>query len=161
MEHRHGRRSTLDVSGRLHLSSGRVIEGRLKNVSLSGALMHIDGLVPVLSRVVVEVDNDELRQAQLHLISGHVVREATEGVGFGIEWTEFAPSAVAVLLSWATARLPANAKPQRAQKPCRSAASVRNGVLDQLHEHRSHFRLLRRYGADATVLAHSRGTHRK
>ena len=159
MEHRHGRRSTLDVSGRLHLSSGRVIEGRLKNASLSGALMHINGPVPVLSRVVVEVDNDELRQAQLHLISGHVVREAAEGAG--IEWTEFAPAAVVVLLSWAAARLPANAKPQRAQKPCRSAASVRNGVLDQLHEHRSHFQLLRRYGADATVLAHSRGTHRK
>jgi hypothetical protein len=159
MEHRCGRRSPLDMSGRLHLSSGRVIEGRLKNLSLSGALMHTDGPVPLLSRVVLEVDNDDLRQAHLHRITGYVVREATQGIG--IEWAEFAPTAVTVLLSWSAARLPANGKSQRTQNSHRPAASMCKRVLDQLPGHRGHVRLLRGNGADATVPAHLPGAHRK
>jgi len=97
MEHRCGRRSALDVPVRVHLSAGRAVEGRMLNLSLSGAWVRLESRVPALSRVVLEVDEVSLRDARMHLIAGYAVRET--GGGIGVEWSEFAPAAVTVLLA--------------------------------------------------------------
>ena len=159
MEHRCGKRSTLDMPVSLHLGSGSVVEGRMVNLSLSGALASLEGAIPPLSRVVVEIDSEELRRARMHLVPGYVVREAAEGVG--IEWAEFAPPTVVVLLSGSAARLPADATLHPAQNTRGSPDSVYDGVFTELPGHRVHLQALRGVGAHSTVRTSQPGSYRE
>jgi hypothetical protein len=102
MEHRWGKRSTLDIGVRLHLGSGVVDTGRIANASLSGALVRTTRRLPAFTRVVVEFERGSSRQSAQRRAPAYVVRMASEGLG--LEWYEFAPPAVAALLGPIAAR---------------------------------------------------------
>jgi hypothetical protein len=97
MEHRWGKRSALDIGVRLRLSSGAVDTGRLVNASLSGAFALTRHCLPGFTRVVVELDSGAARQSAPQRIPAYVVRVASDGLG--LEWSEFAPPAIATLLA--------------------------------------------------------------
>jgi PilZ domain len=97
MEHRWGKRSALDIGVRLRLGSGAVDTGRLVNASLSGAFVRTGHCLPGFTRVVVELDRGAARQSVPQRIPAYVVRVAPDGLG--LEWSEFAPPAIATLLA--------------------------------------------------------------
>jgi hypothetical protein len=97
MEHRWGKRSTLDLGVRLPLGSGAVDTGRIANASLSGAFLRTTRRLPAFTRVVVEFEGGSSRQSAPRCVPAYVVRTAPDGLG--LEWYEFAPPAVAALLS--------------------------------------------------------------
>lgn len=104
MEHRWGKRSTLDVAVRLHSSSGITFRGRIANLSLSGALVLTEVRLPVFSQLLVELDEDgDWGDPDRLLGEAYVARETRAGLG--LEWTEFSSAAVAELLSLSAARL--------------------------------------------------------
>lgn len=100
MEHRWGRRARVDMGITLHPGFGKVARGRLANVSLSGALVRTDMRLPTFTRVLVELPSQdsslESADGAPALLPAYVVREASDG--FGVEWTEFSPPAIAALL---------------------------------------------------------------
>jgi hypothetical protein len=95
MEHRWGKRSALDVAVRLRRGSGAVDTGRIANASLSGVFVRTTTRLPVFTRVLVELDGSGARQSAPERIPAYVVRAAPDGLG--LEWSEFAPSAVDLL----------------------------------------------------------------
>jgi PilZ domain len=97
MEHRWGKRSALDIGVRLRPGSGAVDTGRLVNASLSGAFVRTGHCLPAFTRVVVELDSGGARQSAPQRIPAYVVRVVPDG--FGLEWNEFAPHAIAALLA--------------------------------------------------------------
>lgn len=100
MEHRWGKRVSLDVPATLHDGEGGFARGRIVNASLSGALIRTEVQLPVLGRVTLELE-DSGRAGASHLVQGYVVRHSAAGLA--LEWTEFYPPAVAALLARATA----------------------------------------------------------
>jgi PilZ domain len=102
MEHRWGKRSTLDIGVGLHLGSGAVDAGCIANASLSGAFVRTTRRLPAFTRVVVEFEGGSSRQSAPRCAPAYVVRTAPEGLG--LEWYEFAPPAVAALLGPIAAR---------------------------------------------------------
>jgi hypothetical protein len=88
MEHRWGERFELRAAVRLHCVT-REIDGHLKDVSLSGAFVHTRLQVPPWTQIELELSGRR--------IAAYVVRVAADGLG--IEWSEFAPRAIRVLLS--------------------------------------------------------------
>jgi PilZ domain len=103
MEHRWGKRSGLNIGARLCLSSGAVAAGRIANASLSGAFVRTANRIPVLTRVLVELDTNSAGQNARECIPAYIVRATQDGVG--LEWNEFTPPAIAALLArFATAR---------------------------------------------------------
>jgi hypothetical protein len=105
MEHRWGRRARVDMGITLHPGFGAVARGRLTNVSLSGALVRTEMRLPTFTRVVVELpsqdSNPESGDGAAAMLGAYVVRDAPDG--FGLEWTEFSPPAIAALLYRAAA----------------------------------------------------------
>jgi hypothetical protein len=95
MEHRWGKRSALDIAVRLRLGSGAVEAGRIANASLSGAFVRTPTRLPAFTHVLVELGGE--RQNRPHCIPAYVVRAALDGLG--LEWSEFAPPAIASLLA--------------------------------------------------------------
>jgi hypothetical protein len=102
MEHRWGKRSTLDIGVELHLRSGAVDTGRIANASLTGAFVRTTRRLPAFTRVVVEFESGSSRQSAPRCAPAYVVRTASEGLG--LEWYEFAAPAVAALLGPIAAR---------------------------------------------------------
>ena len=111
MEHRWGKRSALDIGVRLRLGSGAVDTGRLTNTSLSGAFVCTSRCFSAFTRVVVELDSGAARQSAPQGIPAYVVRVAPDGLG--LEWSEFAPPAIAALLARTTAVRSRNAEVRR------------------------------------------------
>jgi hypothetical protein len=103
MEHRWGKRSSVDVPVTLHLGSGAAVRGRIANLSLSGALVLADIRIRVFSQVIVELEDSLWSDSGTPHVAAYVAREAREGLG--LEWTDFSPSPIAELLSRATATL--------------------------------------------------------
>jgi hypothetical protein len=101
MEHRWGRRARVDLGIALHPGFGAVARGRLTNVSLSGALVRTDLRLPTFAQVIVELVPQDSSDGRAEMISAYVAREAPDG--FGLEWTEFSPPAIAALLYRAAA----------------------------------------------------------
>jgi len=97
MEHRWGKRSALDIPVRLRLRSGAVDAGRIANASLSGVFVRTPARLPVFTHVLVELEVGGAQQSRPHCIPAYVVRAAPDGVG--LEWSEFAPPAIATLLA--------------------------------------------------------------
>jgi hypothetical protein len=97
MEHRWGKRAVMGIGVRLHLCSGAVDTARVANASLSGAFVRIARRLPAFTRVVVELDGGSARQSAPQRIPAYVVRTAPDGLG--LEWSEFAPPAIAALLA--------------------------------------------------------------
>jgi hypothetical protein len=95
MEHRWGRRVSLQVPVRLGMGTRPIGEGRIENVSLSGALVRTPAQIPLWARVDVA-----LSRAHDTSICAQVVREAPNGIA--LEWCEYAPPVIGELLSRAT-----------------------------------------------------------
>jgi hypothetical protein len=95
MEHRWGDRVQVDLPIHLAVHTQSRIVGRIKNLSLSGALIRTDLELRMRSliRVFIAVP---LRLPHEAIIQAHVVRVLNGDAG--IEWSEFAPSAVKELL---------------------------------------------------------------
>lgn len=96
MEHRWGRRISLEVPVRLILEAGEPLIGRIENVSISGAFVRTARSVPVWARLEVELGRPCEPGGDPECIIAHVIRRTKEGVG--IEWHELAPRAVRALL---------------------------------------------------------------
>jgi hypothetical protein len=104
MEHRWGERVRVNIS--VHMSAGGVagIDGSIKNLSLSGALMRSDCELRLHALIDVHI---KLRAPSLRvdIVKAHVSRRLENYVG--IEWCEFAPAIVKDLLRSPSLRLPA------------------------------------------------------
>jgi hypothetical protein len=103
LEHRWGERVRVNIP--VHISAAALagVEGCVKDLSLSGALMksNCDLRLHTLVEVRIELPLPSPRAA---VVKAHVSRKFKEGVG--IEWCEFAPTIVKDLLRSPSVRLP-------------------------------------------------------
>ena len=96
MEHRWGERFPVELTVRLHSGSTTILESRLANASVSGALINTEVRLAVFSHVVVEFDVARRSGVAGQRVPAYVVRHAPEGLG--LEWQEFAPRPIVNLL---------------------------------------------------------------
>ncbi|HWS67829.1 MAG TPA: PilZ domain-containing protein [Steroidobacteraceae bacterium] len=94
IEHRWGRRFRVNIPVRAAVSSSE-IECRLRNLSLSGALMKSEHDFRLNTLIEVIISLPLLAEGRAK-VKAHVTRKLNEGVA--IEWCEFAPHAVKELL---------------------------------------------------------------
>ena len=97
MEHRCGRRRSVDVPISIRTPGGLAGCGMLKDISASGALVVSPLPVALHSRVLVQLD---VRLSDRPSASMRVTAEVTRltGEGLAVEWEEFAPAAVRALM---------------------------------------------------------------
>ena len=96
MEHRCGTRVPMSMSVRLDMPS-RVLEGRILNLSLSGAFVSTPERLPEQTKLVVEMSlQGELGSMRPWRVPAHIVR--VSDTGFGLEWDAFAPWPILTLL---------------------------------------------------------------
>jgi hypothetical protein len=96
MEHRWGERVPMDVPVRVSAHAFSQREGRLSNLSVSGALLIADLETRILARVEIHVVTPHRRVHEAPGIQAFIARRYRHG--FGLEWCEFAPDAIADLL---------------------------------------------------------------
>ncbi len=96
MEHRWGERVQVDFPVRVIAHRFSVREGRLADLSVSGALVKAELEARVLSRIQVAIDSPLWPKHDSPIVEAYVARRYKHG--FGIEWCEFAPRAVSDLL---------------------------------------------------------------
>ncbi len=96
MEHRWGERVQVDFPVRITTHRFSVREGRLGDMSVSGALLQADIDVRLLSRIQVIIDLPLHPKYQSPVIEAYVARKYKHGLG--IEWCQFAPDPVSELL---------------------------------------------------------------
>jgi hypothetical protein len=103
MEHRWGERVQVDFPVRVTaLRRFSVREGRLEDLSVSGAWVEADLDARLLSRIQVAIILPLWSKHESPLVEAYVTRKLKSG--FGIEWCEFAPPAVSNLLRTIVAR---------------------------------------------------------
>jgi hypothetical protein len=95
MEHRWGARHAADHAVQLRTRDGVASQGRVVDVSISGALIATLMPAPTLSYIRVFLASDQPDRRARTMIEGQVVRHTAEG--FALEWCEFAPDAVRAL----------------------------------------------------------------
>jgi hypothetical protein len=78
MEHRWGKRVPVDVPVRLRCRAGDMAEGRIVNISLSGALIRTHASLGRLTRVDIHLNG--------RVIPSYVSR--IDSTGIGVEWCE-------------------------------------------------------------------------
>jgi hypothetical protein len=102
-EHRWGERFRVDIPVHVSAASLTRIEGCMKNLSLSGALMKSDCdlRLHTLLEVRIELPPPSSRAG---VVKAYVSRKLKEGVG--IEWCDFAPTIVKDLLRSHAVRFP-------------------------------------------------------
>ena len=99
-EKRWGPRIQVDLPVRLNLSQGRSETGRLRNISMSGALIECAAELPTFTTMRVEIlAGAEMAPGPIEL-GARVVR--AEHPCLGIEWREFEPQSLADLLKAST-----------------------------------------------------------
>jgi hypothetical protein len=103
MEHRWGERIRMDMPVRVSADEVAGILGRMRNLSLSGALLRIDANLRLNALIEVSVELPQQSHPPAILLA-HVSRKGKEDVG--IEWCEFAPIVVKDLLRSPSMRLP-------------------------------------------------------
>jgi hypothetical protein len=96
MEHRWGERVQVDFPVRVIAHRFSVRDGRLADLSVSGALVKAEFEARVLSRIQVALDSPLWPKHESPIVEAYVARRYRHG--FGIEWCEFAPHAVSELL---------------------------------------------------------------
>jgi hypothetical protein len=116
IEHRWGVRVRVNIPVKVSARASAGVDGCLKNVSLSGALIKADCELPLHTLIEITIK----LSPSLHVIKAHVSRKLNEEVG--IEWCEFAPRAVKELLRSARIGSPALAP---APSPAPSANQTR------------------------------------
>jgi hypothetical protein len=94
IEHRWGRRFRVNIPVWAAVSSSE-IECRLKNLSLSGALMKSEHDFRLNTLIEIIISLPPLAEGRAK-VQAHITRKLHEGVA--IEWCEFAPHAVKELL---------------------------------------------------------------
>jgi hypothetical protein len=102
-EHRWGRRIAVDIPVQVAAKASPAIHGQLKNVSLSGALMEADHELLLHASIEVSIEPAETGHSPRKVMA-RVTRKSKNAVG--VEWCEFAPSAVKDLLRSPSIRLP-------------------------------------------------------
>src|SRR5438045_1765395 len=101
-ERRWGARIEVDIPVRLELAQGRSISGRMRNASVSGALIECSQELPVFTPLRIQIPAVPARVPAPIQLAARVVR--AEHPQFGVEWREFEPSALAGLLQPAPPR---------------------------------------------------------
>ena len=96
MEHRWGERLLVNVPVRVSAHAFSQREGHLSDLSVSGALLVADLDARVLARVQIHVVSHHRRVHETPGIQAFIARRYRHG--FGLEWCEFAPSAISELL---------------------------------------------------------------
>ena len=96
MEHRWGERVQVDFPVRVIAHRFSVREGRLADLSVSGALVQAEFEARLLSRIQVALDSPLWTKHESPIVEAYVARRHKHE--FGIEWCEFAPRAVKELL---------------------------------------------------------------
>ena len=92
---RWSRRIAVEISVQLSADGSPRIHGSLKNLSLSGALVTTDQVLPAHAYIEISFEPLETGHSALRVMA-RVTRNLEGGVG--VEWCEFAPSAVTDLL---------------------------------------------------------------
>src|SRR5690349_16137620 len=95
-ERRWGARIEVDIPVRLELPQGRSLTGRMRNASVSGAMVECSQELPVFTPLRIEIPVVAERVPAPIRLAARVVR--AEHPQFGVEWREFEPSALAALL---------------------------------------------------------------
>jgi PilZ domain-containing protein len=96
MDHRWGRRVRVDFPVRVAAHRFAVRDGRLIDLSVSGALIEADLDARVLSRIQVVLLLPDYPRHEAPAVEAYVARKHRHGIG--VEWCEFAPRAVRELL---------------------------------------------------------------
>jgi hypothetical protein len=96
MEHRWGERVQVDFPIRLMVNRFSVRDGRLSDLSVSGALVKADFEARLLCRIQVAIDSPLWPKHESPVVDAYVARRYKHG--FGIEWCEFSPRAISDLL---------------------------------------------------------------
>jgi hypothetical protein len=96
MEQRWGERLPVNVPVRVNSHAFSVREGRLTDLSVSGAHLTVDLDLRLLARVEVTVVLPYRSKHEAPALQAFVTRKGRDAVG--IEWCEFAPVAVRELL---------------------------------------------------------------
>jgi|SRR4051812_30515967 hypothetical protein len=91
MEHRCGYRRSLEAIVTVRTRSGVTVQGRVLNVSASGALIRGVLQVPLHTQVLVQIEAPGRLAGRISL-AGEISRVTPEG--FAVEWSEFAPQAL-------------------------------------------------------------------
>ena len=103
MEHRWGERILMNMPVQVSADQAAGIRGRMRNLSLSGALLRVDAHLRLNALIEVSVELPQPSQLPAILLA-HVSRKGEEDVG--IEWCEFAPIVVKDLLRSFSIRSP-------------------------------------------------------
>lgn len=103
-ERRWGARVEVDLPVRLELSRGRNVAGRMRNASVSGALIECPLELPVFTPLRVEILATPNRVSAPIVLTARVVR--AENPWLGLEWREFEPPALLSLLQASSGQPP-------------------------------------------------------
>jgi hypothetical protein len=95
LEHRWGERFPLDLPVQLAVNSVSGIDARLKNLSLSGALIEADFALRIHTVIEIKLPMPPSTQPAT-VVKAYVIRKVNEEVG--VEWRDFAPHAIKELL---------------------------------------------------------------
>jgi hypothetical protein len=93
--HRWGQRIAVNIPVLVAAHASPAIHGHLKNLSLSGALMETDYELRLHAYIEISIKLPEMGRSAMRVMA-RVMRMSKDGVG--VEWCEFAPSAVKDLL---------------------------------------------------------------
>jgi hypothetical protein len=99
---RWGQRIELDIPVRVAAHASPTIHGRLKNLSLSGAFIEAEHELRLHAHIEVSIKLPETGRSAR--VMARVTREVEGAIG--LEWCEFAPSAIKDLLGSHSIRLP-------------------------------------------------------
>jgi len=94
-DRRWGARIEVDIPVRI-VAQGRSLSGRMRNASVSGALIECSQELPVFTPLRIQIPAIPERVPEPIHLTARVVR--SEHPQFGVEWREFEPAALAGLL---------------------------------------------------------------
>jgi hypothetical protein len=101
MEHRWGKRLTVDLAIRVAGRPYNVRQARLLDLSASGGYLKVSGDLRLLSRIQIALAFPSRLTHPTPMVAAYVTRKGKDGVG--VEWCEYAPRAVLELLRYAAA----------------------------------------------------------
>ena len=101
--HRWGQRIAVDIPVQVTASPLAAIQGHLKNLSLSGALLEMDYKLPLHAYIAISVKPPGMGDSATTVMA-RVIRQLKDSVG--VEWCEFAPTPVKDLLRSPSVRIP-------------------------------------------------------
>lgn len=96
MEHRWGERVPLGIRVRVSGNSACIGTGLLRDASVSGAFVQTELRLPQHAQLVLEIASGD-GAATVEEVPASVVRH--DPCGIGMEWREFAPRAILLLLA--------------------------------------------------------------